>query len=118
MLLSSACGRPESDFTEHSTYNSPDEDYSIIVDSAHSKLAFGPETLRFYMVKKESKERKHIVTTKIANDGGLITDENLRAEWIQNYVIQFCLSGAEQNNHILRINLRTLTYTEKNIECS
>lgn len=118
MLFSTACGPSDSDFTEFSTYKSPDGSYFVIIDSAHSKLAFGPKTIKVYVVEKDKRVRNHVVTTKIANDGGSISDSNVKAKWIQADVIQFCLSGVEQEDNILEINVRKLLHTEENINCS
>ena len=117
-LLSSACGPSDSDFSEFSTFKSPDGKYFVIIDSAHSRLAFGPETIRFYVAAKESRVRNHVVTTKIANDGGGINDSNVKPKWIQSDVIQFCLSGAEQEDTVVEINLRTLSHSEASGNCS
>lgn len=117
-IFSTACGPSDSDFTEFSTYKSPDGRYFVIIDSAHSKLAFGPETIRVHVVEKDKKVRSHVVTTKIANDGGGISDSNVKAKWLQADVIQFCLSGVEQEANILEINVRKLSHTEVNKNCS
>ena len=117
-LFSTACGPSDSDFTEFSTYKSPDGSYFVINDSAHSKLAFGPETIRVYVVEKDKRLRNHIVTTKIANDGGGIRNSNVKAKWIQSEVIQFCFSGVEQKDNILEINVRTFSHTEFHETCS
>lgn len=109
----SACGPSNSDFTEFSTYKSPGGNHFVIVDSAHSKTAFGPETIRVYVVEKDSRARNHVVTTKIANDGGGISNENIKAEWINSDIIKFCLSGAEQEDSVLKINVRTFLHSEE-----
>ena len=116
-LLLTACGPSESDFTEFSSYDSPDGRYAVIIDSAHSKLAFGPETLRVYVVERENRVRNHVVTTKIANDGGGISDSNLKANWIRSDVIQFCLSGVEQKDSILEIDVRQRVYRKFEKRC-
>ena len=116
-LLSSACGPSDSDFSEFSTYKSPDSQYSVIIDSAHSRLAFGPETIRVYVGTKDKPERKHVITTKIANDGGGISNSNIKANWIHPDVIQLCLSGVEQEDRILEINLRNLSHTQVSKKC-
>ena len=117
-LFASACGPSDSDFSEFSTFGSPDGKYYVIIDSAHSKLAFGPETIRVYVVAKDKRVRNHVATTKIANDGGGINDSNVKSKWIQPDVIQFCLSGAEQEDIVLEINIRTLSNSEVKGSCS
>ena len=97
---------------------SPDDKYYVIIDSAHSTLAFGPETIRVYVVAKDKRVRNHVVTTKIANDGGGINDSNVKPKWIQPDVIQFCLSGVEQEDSVLEINIRTLSHSEDKENCS
>lgn len=117
MLFSSACGPSDSDFSDYSTFVSPDDKYNVIIDSAHSKLAFGPETIRVFVVGKDKGVRSHIVTMKIANDGGGISEENVKAIWIQPEILQLCLSGAEQDDSALEINVRSLSHTKENIKC-
>jgi len=112
-----ACGPSESDFKEFSTYKSPGGGNTIIIDYAHSMFAFGPETIRVFVVRKGGQTRSHVVTTKISNDGG-ITDKNIKAEWKQENVVEFCLSGVEQKDSILIINLRDLSYTENEEKCT
>ena len=90
----------------------------MIVESAHSRFAFGPETIKVYAVEKEKRTRKHIVTTRISNDGGGIRDANIRTQWLQPHIIRFCLSGVEQNDIILEINLRTNSHNEVEKPCS
>lgn len=117
-LLLTACGPSESDFTEFSTYKSPDGSYYVIIDSAHSKLAFGPETIKVYVVEKEKRIRNHIVTTKISNDGAGINSSNVKAKWIQSDVIQFCLSGVEQKDSVLEIDVRTHSHNKVEKKCT
>jgi len=112
-----ACGPSESDFKEFSTYESPDGGNTIIIDYAHSMFAFGPETIRVFVVRKGDQARSHVVTTKISNDGG-ITDKNIKAEWKQESVVEFCLTGVEQEDSVLIINLRDLSYTENEEKCA
>jgi hypothetical protein len=117
-LFASACGPSDSDFSEFSTFASPDGKYYVIIDSAHSKLAFGPETIRVYVVAKDKRVRNHVTTTKIANDGGGSNETNVKSKWIQPDVIQFCLSGVEQEDIVLEINMRTLSHSEVKGNCS
>jgi hypothetical protein len=117
-LFASACGPSDSDFSEFSTFVSPDDKYYVIIDSAHSTLAFGPETIRVYVVAKDTRVRNHVVTTKIANDGGGINDSNVKPKWIRADVIQICLSGVEQEDSVLKINLQTLSHSENKGNCS
>ena len=118
VLSTSACGPSTSDFSEYSTFESPDGKHTVVIDSAHSRLAFGPETIRVYVVAKDTGERNHIVTTTISNDGAGISDANVKATWIQTDVIQFCLSGVEQEDAILEIDIRKLSHTEASKNCS
>jgi hypothetical protein len=91
---------------------------ALIIDSAHSVLAFGPETIKVYVVEKDTRVRKHIVTTKIANDGGGISSSNVKAEWMQPEVIKLCLTGVEQEDSVLKINLRTFSHIAGKENCS
>ena len=112
-----ACGPSDSDFKVFSTYESPDGSNTIVVDYAHSIFAFGPETIRVFVIRKGGQDRNHIVTTKVSNDGG-ITAKNIKAEWAQENVIKFCLSGVEQEDSVLVIDLRDLSYSEIEEKCA
>lgn len=116
-LAAAACRPSDSDFSEFSTHASPDGEATVVVDTAHSKLAYGPETVRIFIVPRGSRARNHVLTTKIANDGG-ITAANITAEWLQPDVIQFCLSGVEQQDKVLKINITTYEYTDETEKCT
>ncbi len=116
-VVTSGCGPSDSDFKEFSTYESPDGKYTVLIDYAHSSFAFGPETIRVFVMPKGSRTRNHIVTTKISNDGG-ITAENIRAEWTGNDQIKFCLSGVEQEDSVLEINLPERSFSEVKEKCA
>jgi len=111
------CGPSDADFMEFSTYESPDGNFTVVVDYAHSRFAFGPETIRVFVTPKGSRARNHIVTTKISNDGG-ITAENIEAEWKEKNKIRFCLSGVEQEDSVLVINLQEHSYSEVKEKCT
>ena len=117
-LGSTACGPSDSDFTVFSSYKSPDGNHFVIIDSAHSALAFGPESIRVYVVDQDTRIRNHIITTKISNDGAGISHSNVTAEWVQSDVIKFCLTGVEQDDSVLEINVRTFLYTEGKENCA
>ena len=116
-VVIAACGPSDSDFKEFSTYESPDGSNTIVVDYAHSIFAFGPETIRVFVIRKGGQDRNHIVTTKVSNDGG-ITAKNIKVEWAQENVIKFCLSGVEQEDSVLVIDLRDLSYSEIEEKCA
>jgi hypothetical protein len=69
-----------------------------------------------FVTPKGSRARNHIVTTKISNDGG-ITAENIKAEWKEKNKIKFCLSGVEQEDSVLVINLQEHSYSEVKEKC-
>jgi len=108
----------DSDFSEFSAYEAPNGERTVVVDSAHSVLAYGAETIRVYVSGTDTGARTHVVTTKIANDGSDITSENVRAEWIHTDVLSLCLTGMEQDDRILEIDVRMLSYAERTQKCS
>ena len=116
-VVFTGCGPSDSDFKEFSTYKSPDGNYTVVVDYAHSKFAFGPETIRVFVMPEGSRARNHIVTTKISNDGG-ISAENIKAEWVGKYQIKFCLSGVEQDDSVLEINIPEHSFSEVKEKCA
>ena len=116
-VVTAGCGPSDSEFIEFSTYESPDGDYTVVVDYAHSMFAFGPETVRVFVTPRGSRARNHIVTTKISNDGG-ITADNIRAEWKDKNTIEFCMSGVEQEDSVLTINLPEHRYSEVEKKCA
>jgi hypothetical protein len=71
-----------------------------------------------YVVEKDNRVRNHVVTTKISNDGGGVSRSNLEVEWVRSDIIKFCLTGAEQEDSILEINVQTLAYSERKKNCS
>jgi hypothetical protein len=117
-LASTACGPSDSDFTEFSTYKSPNGKYYVVVDSAHGVLAYGPETVRVSVIAQNHRVKNHVVTTKIANDGGGISDANVKVKWVQPDIVKFCLTGVEQADSVLEINLATLAHTEGQENCA
>lgn len=118
MLCASACGPSDSDFTEFSKFISPDGKQYVVIDSAHSVLAYGPETLRIYVSVEGSSTVTHVVTTKIANDGAGISDKNVRAEWVNHDILRLCLTGVEQEDYVLEVDIRKVSYIEKTQNCS
>ena len=117
-IIAISCGPSDADFSEFANYVSPDEKHTVIVDSAHSILSYGPETIRIYVAEGSSQERRHVVTTKIANDGTGISPKNLEVMWIQVHIVRFCLSGVEQKDSVLEVNTRTFTFSERSERCS
>jgi hypothetical protein len=117
VFIISACGPSDADFTEFSKYSSPDGKQYVVIDSAHSVLAFGPETLRIYVSEGDNSSPTLVVTTKIANDGTGISEKNITADWISRDILSLCLRGVEQEDHILEINIREVSYVEKSQNC-
>jgi len=118
LLLLGACGPSDSDFNEFSTYKSPDGRYFVIIDAARSKLAFGAETIRISVVEADDRDRREILRTKIANDGGGVGHANVKAHWVSPGVVRFCLSGDEQEDVVLEIDLKALSYFETTENCA
>ncbi len=116
--FSAACGPTDSEFSEYSSFRSRDGEHLVVIDSAHSAFSFGPEMIRVYVVERSTRMRNHIVTTKIANDGGEISNSNIKAEWINSDVIKICLIGVEQKDSVLEINVQNLSHTERKETCS
>lgn len=112
-----SCGATDADFVEFSRYESPDKTWTVEIDSAHSVLAYGPETIRVFVSDGRNRTRVHVVTTKIANDGTGISDENIRAEWVDRENTRFCLTGVEQRDRVLKINTRTRVHIEQDEKC-
>lgn len=113
-----SCGPSNADFVEFKRYTSPNLSQVVIVESAHSVLAYGPETVRFFVMVNEKDEKTHVLTTKIANDGGGVTDKNIQAEWLQDNIIKFCLTGDEQQDVIIEIDLGKGSYQKRKEQCS
>jgi hypothetical protein len=117
-ICATACGPSDADFSELAAYESPDGARTVIVHSAHSVMAYGPEVIRVYVSDGDRRERTHVVTTKIANDGVGISRENLGVEWVRSDVVKFCLTGVEQEDRILEINIETFSNREWLEKCS
>lgn len=112
-----ACGPSDKDFSEFASYPSPRGSLTVIVAAAHSRLSFGSETIRIYVNPAGGRAKNHVLTTKISNDGGGITNDNIQIEWLGEDRIQFCLSGDEQQDTLIEINLLNLQFSEKLQPC-
>jgi len=112
------CGPADSDFVEFDSYSSPDEKYRVVIEIAPAnKLAFSPEAIRIYLVGQDTNERELVATTSLANDGGTITRENIQAEWIDSMTVRFCLSGAEQGDETLVVDVVNATFYAESVTC-
>ncbi len=107
-----ACAPADKDFTEFASYPSPRGSQTVIVDTARNRLPFGPEIIRIYVNPSGSQAKNHVLTTKVANDGGGISDDNIQIEWLGEDRIQLCLSGDEQQDTLIEINLLNLQFSE------
>ena len=112
------CDLSNADFSVFSTIQDQSGQDKVIIESAHSVLAYGPETIRVYVRNPNTGTRELVVTTKIANDGAGISTENIRSEWKNSRILSFCLSGVEQEDRILGINVETLFYSETIERCA
>lgn len=119
MLLSvAACGPSDSDFVEFDTFHSPDEKHRVVVEMApKSSFAFSPAAIRLYIAEQDKSERYLLATTSLANDGSRITDENIRAEWIDSNTVRLCLSGAEQDDETIVIDVVTASFSIESAKC-
>ncbi len=80
-------------------------------------MAYSPEAIRVYLAGEGAIERQLVATTSLANDGSTITDENIRADWIDATLVRLCLSGAEQEDEALVIDLDTASVSVESVRC-
>ncbi len=118
IMCLSGCGPSDANFSVFSTIQDQSGQHTVIIESAHSILANGPETIRVYVKSLGTGKLEHIVTTKIANDGGEISSTNIRSEWKNSNTLSLCLSGVEQEDRVLDIYVRTLSYSETVEKCA
>ena len=118
LLLIAACGPSDSDFVEFDTFHSPDRAHMVVVEMApKNSLAFSPEAIRVYLAGDDKSERQLLATTSLANDGSRITDKNIRADWIDARTIRLCLSGAEQDDEAIVIDVVAASFSVESAEC-
>ena len=105
LLSTSACGPSESDFVEFGSFPSPGDEHRIVIETApKSSFAFSSVVVRIYLVGLDADTRYLIAATTLANDGSRLTDENIRAEWVDSNTIRLCLSGSEQDDEAFVID--------------
>ncbi len=83
-----------------------------------NSLAFSPEAIRVYLAGKDTSDRQLLATTSLANDGSTITDENIRADWVDSAIIRLCLSGAEQDDEAIVIDAAAASFFVESAECA
>lgn len=114
-----ACGPSDSEFVEFDTFQSPDRKHSVVVEMApKSSLAFSPEAVRLYLAEQDTGERHLLTTTSLANDGSRITGENIRAEWTDSSTLRLCLSGAEQDDEAIVVDVATASFYVESAKCA
>lgn len=119
LLSVAACGPSDSDYAEFDTFHSPDEKHRVIVEMApKNSLAFSPEAIRLYLAGQGTSERYLLGTTSLANDGSRITDKNIKAEWIDSKTVRLCLSGAEQDDEAIVIDVVTASFSVESAKCA
>ena len=119
LLSVTACGPSDSDFAEFDTFHSPDQKHRVVVEMApENSLAFSPEAIRLYLVEQDTSERYLLGTTSLANDGSKVTNENIRSEWIDSKTVRICLSGAEQDDEAIVIDVVTASISVESARCA
>ena len=118
LLSIAACGPSDSDFVEFDTFDAPDEQHRIVIEIApENSFAYSPEAIRFYLARQDTSERHLLATTNLANDGSKLTDENIRAEWVDSRTLKICLSGAEQHDQAVVIDVVTASFSIASAKC-
>ena len=117
ILIFSGCGTSESDFEEYSRYLSPDNTSTVAILLAPAKLAYGPTSVRIDLIDEESGNLHHILSTKVANDGVPLSDNNISSSWVDVDTLHLCLSGDEQQDEQIEIKLSTASYSSSITEC-
>lgn len=118
LLGVAACGPSDSDFVEFGSFHSPDDKHRVVVEMApKNKFAFSPEAVRLYLAREDTSERYLLTTVSLSNDGSRITDENISARWIDSGTVRICLSGAEQDDEAIVIDVVTGSFFVELVNC-
>lgn len=117
LLLSGGCTPGEAEFTEYGRYPSADNSHTVVLTAAPGALAYAPTHLKFWVLRAGSSERELITMAKISNDGVPVDDSNVRAKWISVNKLRFCLSGDEQADEIVIINLEAGSAEKQAASC-
>lgn len=119
LLSVAACGPSDSDFAEFDTFRSPDQKHRVVVETApKNSMAFASEVIRLYLVGQDTNERYLLTTTTLANDGSGLIDENIQAEWVDSRTVRLCLSGAEQEDEAIVIDVETRLFSVESATCA
>ena len=119
LLGVAGCGPSDADYVEFDSFRSPDDKFHVVIEMApENSLAYSPEAIRVYLAGQDTNERYLLATTSLANDGSRITDENIQAEWIGAETISLCLSGAEQDDEALVIDVVTASFSVESAKCA
>ena len=111
------CSPSDENYRVYATLPNPVNNRLVTIEKAQSVLAYGPETIRVYVKQLNASERVHRVTTKISNDGGEVSDENIQLTWKGEYRLSLCLSGDEQDDKLLEIDVEEKSFTETTMKC-
>ena len=118
MLSIIGCGPSESEFTSFGSYQSPDKAHTLELDIARGRTVYSPVTLRVNLHATDSEDPKYMAKTKIAHDGGEITGSNIQVSWIRPDTVQLCLSGVEQEDQVLEIDVVKQSHRLLATDCS
>jgi hypothetical protein len=79
---------------------------------------YGRQPIEIYVSELNNAEPQLIVATRVAHDGVGLTPSNLSAQWLKTNVIEFWLSGLqEQEETVLIVDIDQSSYIERAEAC-
>jgi hypothetical protein len=107
----------ETDYEQFTVLDSSDGNHSLIIEIGNPGLPYGPHSVAVKVINISSSEVITARNVRLANDGMIIDSSNISAHWIDIDKAGVCISGDEQTDNYLLINIQNQTIRVKQEKC-
>lgn len=107
----------EIEYEQFTVLDSSDGNHSLIIEIGNPSLPYGPHSVAVKVINLSSSEVITAKNVRLANDGMAIDSSNISAHWIDIVKAGVCISGDEQTDNYLLINIQNQTIREKQEKC-
>jgi hypothetical protein len=107
----------ETEYEQFTVLDSSDGNHSLIIEIGNPGLPYGPHSVAVKVINISSSEVITAKNVRLANDGMTIDSGNISAHWIDIDKAGVCISGDEQRDNYLLINIQNQTVREKQGKC-
>ena len=112
------CDTAELNFKRYGMYQSLAHDKVVVVELAEPLSSHAPSAVRISLVTGAAETAEQVLITEIANNGGAISSENVRAEWLGTDTFSICLSGTDQEDEKVEINVIKNSHSTSRVTCA